>query len=88
LSFNGIAFLASKSNFKRQKSICYSRSLGPNEYENNINNNFIPTILQNGVLIIRMSKFRKYLWNSPSDHKRIIEKVKLAETSRNGKSSR
>jgi hypothetical protein len=38
----------------------------------------IPTILQNGVLIIPMSKFRKYRWNT-SDHKRIIEKVKLTD---------
>jgi maltose phosphorylase len=43
----------------------------------------IPTILQNGVLIIPMSKFRKYRWNT-SDHKRIIEKVKLADAELQG----
>jgi maltose phosphorylase len=39
----------------------------------------IPTILQNGVLIIPMSKFRKVSLEYPSDHKRIIEKVADAE---------
>jgi hypothetical protein len=38
----------------------------------------IPTILQNGVLIIPMSKFRKYRWNT---HQTInaSKKVKLAD---------
>jgi hypothetical protein len=47
----------------------------------------IPTILQNGVLIIPMSKFRKSS-GDPSDHKRIIEKNKTAANFRSGKSSR
>jgi hypothetical protein len=60
--------------FQRQKSICYSWGWDPMNMRTISIIISIPTILQNGVLIIPMSKFRKYR-EYPSDHKRIIEKV-------------
>jgi maltose phosphorylase len=42
-------FWHQRATFLRTKTICNFGVTGPNEYENNVNNNFTPTILQNGV---------------------------------------
>jgi maltose phosphorylase len=52
---------------------------GPNEYENNVNNNSIPTLLQNGVLIIRTHNFRKFRWNFRLTTN-VLLKTKLADS--------
>jgi maltose phosphorylase len=44
---------------------------GPNEYENNVNNNFIPTA--KWCIDYTYAQLQKVSMEFPSDHKRIIE---------------
>jgi maltose phosphorylase len=68
---------------QRQNQYVILGVTGPNEYENNINNNFYTNYIAKWLLIIPMSKFRKYRWNTV---RRIIEKVKLTDAElQNGK---
>jgi maltose phosphorylase len=62
-SLIGIArFWHQRANFSKNKNQYVILGVtGPNEYENNVNS--IPTLLQNGVLIIRTHNFRKFRWN-------------------------
>jgi maltose phosphorylase len=53
---------------------------GPNEYENNINNNFYTNYTAKWCIDYAAAQIIKVAAEYPADHKRIIEKVKLTET--------
>jgi maltose phosphorylase len=52
---------------------------GPNEYENNINNNFYTNYIAKWCIDFTHEQIQKVAVEFPSDHKRIIEKVKLSD---------
>jgi maltose phosphorylase len=52
---------------------------GPNEYENNVNNNFYTNYIAKWCIDYAHEQIKKVSLEYPSDHKRIIEKVKLAD---------
>jgi maltose phosphorylase len=52
---------------------------GPNEYENNVNNNFYTNYIAKWCIDYAYEQIRKVSLEYPQDHKRIIEKVKLSE---------
>jgi maltose phosphorylase len=52
---------------------------GPNEYENNINNNFYTNYIAKWCIDYTYAQIQKVSLEYPLDHKRIIEKVNLAE---------
>jgi maltose phosphorylase len=52
---------------------------GPNEYENNVNNNFYTNYIAKWCLDYTYEQIQKVSLEYPSDHKRITEKVKIAE---------
>jgi maltose phosphorylase len=52
---------------------------GPNEYENNVNNNFYTNYIAKWCIDYAYEQIKKVSIEYPSDHKRIIEKVKLAD---------
>jgi hypothetical protein len=80
----GCALLASRANLSKDKiNMLFLGLRDPMNTKTISTIISIPTILQNGVLIIPMSKFRKYRWNTV---RRIIEKVKLTDAElQNGK---
>ena len=51
---------------------------GPNEYENNVNNNFYTNYIAKWCIDYAHEQIQKVSLEYPSDHKRIIEKVKLS----------
>ncbi|WP_291284829.1 glycoside hydrolase family 65 protein [Flavobacterium sp.] len=51
---------------------------GPNEYENNINNNFYTNYIAKWCIDYAEEQIKKVAAEYPSDHKRIIEKVTLS----------
>ncbi|KIC03954.1 maltose phosphorylase [Flavobacterium sp. JRM] len=53
---------------------------GPNEYENNINNNFYTNYIAKWCIDYAEEQIIKVATEYPSDHKRIIEKVNLTAT--------
>jgi maltose phosphorylase len=53
---------------------------GPNEYENNINNNFYTNYIAKWCIDYAYEQIKKVSLEYASDHKRIIEKVKLSDT--------
>jgi maltose phosphorylase len=53
---------------------------GPNEYENNINNNFYTNYIAKWCINYAKEQLTKVAEEHPEDHKRIIKKVKLTET--------
>ncbi|TRX39414.1 glycoside hydrolase family 65 protein [Flavobacterium restrictum] len=53
---------------------------GPNEYENNINNNFYTNYIAKWCIDYAYEQIQKVSLEYPLDHKRIIEKVALSET--------
>lgn len=53
---------------------------GPNEYENNVNNNFYTNYIAKWCIDYAYEQIQKVSLEYPSDHKRIIEKVKLSDT--------
>jgi maltose phosphorylase len=53
---------------------------GPNEYENNINNNFYTNYIAKWCINYAKEQLTKVAAAYPADHRRIIEKVKLTET--------
>jgi maltose phosphorylase len=53
---------------------------GPNEYENNINNNFYTNYIAKWCIDYAEEQIKKVALEFPSDHKRIIEKVKLSDS--------
>ena len=52
---------------------------GPNEYENNVNNNFYTNYIAKWCIDYTTEQIQKVGLEYPLDHKRIIEKVKLSD---------
>jgi maltose phosphorylase len=52
---------------------------GPNEYENNVNNNFYTNYIAKWCIDYTHEQIQKVSLEYPQDHKRIIEKVKLSD---------
>ncbi|PWA06818.1 glycoside hydrolase family 65 protein [Flavobacterium psychrotolerans] len=52
---------------------------GPNEYENNVNNNFYTNYIAKWCLDYTYEQIQKVSLEYPSDHKRIMEKVNLSD---------
>jgi maltose phosphorylase len=52
---------------------------GPNEYENNVNNNFYTNYIAKWCIDYTYEQIQKVSLEYPLDHKRIIEKVKLSD---------
>ena len=50
---------------------------GPNEYENNVNNNFYTNYIAKWCIDYAYEQIQKVTLEYPTDHKRIIEKVNL-----------
>jgi len=50
---------------------------GPNEYENNVNNNFYTNYIAKWCIDFTYEQIQKVSLEYPADHKRIIEKVNL-----------
>ena len=53
---------------------------GPNEYENNVNNNFYTNFIAKWCLSYTYNQIKKVALEYPSDHKRITEKVKITDS--------
>ena len=53
---------------------------GPNEYENNVNNNFYTNYIAKWCIDYAYEQIKKVSLEFPQDHKRIIEKVKLSDS--------
>lgn len=53
---------------------------GPNEYENNINNNFYTNYIAKWCIDYAEEQIKKVAVEYPADHKRILEKVNLSAT--------
>ena len=53
---------------------------GPNEYENNVNNNFYTNYIAKWCIDYAHEQIQKVFLEYPLDHKRIIEKVKLSDS--------
>ena len=51
---------------------------GPNEYENNINNNFYTNYIAKWCIDYTAEQIKKVATDYPSDHKRVLEKVSLS----------
>jgi maltose phosphorylase len=77
----GIArFWHQRANFSKDKNQYVILGVtGPNEYENNINNNFYTNYIAKWCIDYTYEQIQKVSLEYPSDHKRIIEKVKLAD---------
>jgi maltose phosphorylase len=77
----GIArFWHQRANFSKEKNQYVILGVtGPNEYENNINNNFYTNYIAKWCIDYTYEQIQKVSLEYPSDHKRIIEKVKLAD---------
>ena len=52
---------------------------GPNEYENNVNNNFYTNYLAKWCIDYTVEQLKKVALEYPSDHKRITEKTNITE---------
>lgn len=77
----GIArFWYQRANFSKDKNQFVILGVtGPNEYENNVNNNFYTNFIAKWCIDYGYAQIQKVSLEYPSDHKRIIEKVKLSE---------
>ena len=77
----GIArFWHQRANFSKDKNQFVILGVtGPNEYENNVNNNFYTNYIAKWCIDYAFEQIQKVSLEYPSDHKRIIEKVKLSE---------
>jgi len=53
---------------------------GPNEYENNVNNNFYTNYIAKWCLDYTYEQIQKVALEYPSDHKRITEKVNITDS--------
>ena len=78
----GIArFWHQRANFSKDKNQYVILGVtGPNEYENNVNNNFYTNFIAKWCIDYAYEQIQKVSLEYPSDHKRIIEKVKLSDT--------
>ena len=77
----GIArFWHQRASFSTQKNQYMILGVtGPNEYENNINNNFYTNYIAKWCIDFANEQIQKVAMEYPKDHKRIIEKVKLSD---------
>ncbi|MDD5149941.1 MAG: glycoside hydrolase family 65 protein [Flavobacterium sp.] len=77
----GIArFWHQRANFSKDKNQYVILGVtGPNEYENNVNNNFYTNYIARWCIDYTHDQIQKVSLEYPSDHKRIIEKVKLSD---------
>ena len=77
----GIArFWHQRASFSTQKNQYMILGVtGPNEYENNINNNFYTNYIAKWCIDFATAQIQKVFLEYPKDHKRIIEKVKLSD---------
>ena len=77
----GIArFWHQRASFSTQKNQYVILGVtGPNEYENNINNNFYTNYIAKWCIDFAKDQIQKVAMEYPKDHKRIIEKVKLSD---------
>jgi maltose phosphorylase len=77
----GIArFWHQRANFSKDKNQYVILGVtGPNEYENNINNNFYTNYIAKWCIDYTYEHIQKVSLEYQSDHRRIIEKVKLAD---------
>jgi maltose phosphorylase len=78
----GIArFWHQRANFSKDKNQYVILGVtGPNEYENNVNNNFYTNYIAKWCIDYTYEQLQKVSLEFPSDHKRIIEKTKLADS--------
>jgi maltose phosphorylase len=78
----GIArFWQQRANFSKDKNQYVILGVtGPNEYENNVNNNFYTNYIAKWCIDYTYEQIQKVSLEFPSDHKRIIEKTKLADS--------
>lgn len=53
---------------------------GPNEYENNVNNNFYTNYIAKWCLDYTYEQIQKVSLEYPADHKRVTEKVNISDT--------
>jgi maltose phosphorylase len=81
----GIArFWQQRANFSKDKNQFVILGVtGPNEYENNVNNNFYTNYSAKWCIDYAYEQIQKVSLEYPSDHKRIVEKVKLSEAELN-----
>ena len=77
----GIArFWHQRANFSTHKNQYVILGVtGPNEYENNVNNNFYTNYIAKWCIDYAQEQIQKVALEYPSDHKRILEKVKLTD---------
>ena len=77
----GIArFWHQRANFSKDKNQFVILGVtGPNEYENNVNNNFYTNYIAKWCIDYAYEQIQKVSLEYPSDHKRIIEKVELSD---------
>jgi maltose phosphorylase len=76
----GIArFWHQRASFSKEKNQYVILGVtGPNEYENNINNNFYTNYIAKWCIDYAAEQIKKVSAEYPADHKRIIEKVNLS----------
>ena len=76
----GIArFWHQRASFSKEKNQYVILGVtGPNEYENNINNNFYTNYIAKWCIDYASEQIKKVAVEYPSDHKRILEKVSLS----------
>ncbi|MET0945570.1 MAG: glycoside hydrolase family 65 protein, partial [Flavobacterium sp.] len=76
----GIArFWHQRASFSKEKNQYVILGVtGPNEYENNINNNFYTNYIAKWCIDYAEAQIKKVAVEYPADHKRILEKVNLA----------
>lgn len=77
----GIArFWHQRANFSTHKNQYMILGVtGPNEYENNVNNNFYTNYIAKWCLEYTLEQIKKVAVEYPSDHKRITEKTKISD---------
>jgi maltose phosphorylase len=76
----GIArFWHQRASFSKEKNQFVILGVtGPNEYENNINNNFYTNYIAKWCIDYASEQIKKVALEYPADHKRILEKVSLS----------
>ena len=77
----GIArFWHQRASFSTHKNLYMILGVtGPNEYENNVNNNFYTNYIAKWCIDYTHEQIQKVALEYPLDHKRIIEKVNLSD---------
>lgn len=77
----GIArFWHQRANFSNdKKQFVILGVTGPNEYENNVNNNFHTNYIAQWCINYTQEQIQKVALEFPLDHKRIVEKVQLSD---------